>query len=173
MKILRYISNSLSSWLLLTFLLAAGCSMSTIPDWVDGSSQDPDKIVRLRISALTEFTQNPEQPGPMQIKAQVELLNGLEDSLNKPGKWRFELYEFVPRSSDPRGFRLLMWPEIDLNSPEENQIYWKDFLRGYEFYLPLEFVPEPKKKFILEATFMAEQRRYNDLFKMQYFPNVQ
>lgn len=160
------------SVLILFIILLSGCGLQTMPDWTGVQDQDPSAVKDIRISALTEFVQNPDQPGLMQVKAQVELMNAMDQSINKPGKWRFEFYEYVPRSSDPRGIRLLMWPDMDLSSPEENQKNWKDFLRGYEFYLPLEFFPE-RKKYILEATYMADQRRYHDIFKIQYSPDVE
>jgi hypothetical protein len=80
------------------------------------------------------------------------------------------LYEFQPLSSNPRGRRLSIWPEQDLNNPGTNDRHWQDFLRGYEFYLPLEFVPQPGKKYLLEVSCRVGQQRFNALFKMQFQP---
>lgn len=171
MKSMRSRLEILLCCLILTVMMT-GCGGSGMDSWTLNGPKDPNTLKRMRISALTEFVQMPDQPGPMQIKAQVELLNGMDQLLKKPGKWRFELYEFHPRSSEPRGPRIIMWPDMDLGSPEIEARYWKEILRGYEFYLPLEFIPNPGKKFILEATYMVEKRRYHNLFKIQYSPAV-
>jgi hypothetical protein len=106
----------------------------------------------------------------MQIKTLVELIDPLDTQVKSAFIARFELYEFQPLSSNPRGRRLSIWPEQDLNNPGTNDRHWQDFLRGYEFYLPLEFVPQPGKKYLLEVSCRAGQQRFHDLFKMQYQP---
>ena len=58
--------------------------------------------------------------------------------LKAPGVFRFELYEYVQYSSEPKGKRIIIWPDIDLTDAAENNEYWNDFLRAYEFSLDLE-----------------------------------
>ena len=83
---------------------------------------------------------------------------------------RFELYEFRPLSSNPRGQRLSIWSEQNLDAPEFDDERWETFLRGYEFNLPLEFVAQTGKKYCLEVSCLIGEQRYQDLCKMQYRP---
>jgi hypothetical protein len=128
----------------------------------------PGEVERVRISALTEFVPVPSIPDKVRIKTLIELIDPLDTSVKAAFTARFELYEFRPLSSNPRGRRLLIWPEQNLNDPGMNNEHWQDFLRGYEFYLPLEFVPQQGKKYLLEVNCTIGQRRLDDLFKMQY-----
>ena len=64
----------------------------------------------------------------------------------------------------------MIWPEKDLSDTGKAGKHWKDLLRGYEFYLPLDFMPRRDKKYVLEATCFADQKRHNDLFKLTVSP---
>ena len=52
--------------------------------------------------------------------------------------FRFELFQRLQRSADPKGKRLIVWPDIDLTDPAANNNLWQDFLRAYLFSLPLQ-----------------------------------
>lgn len=145
----------------ITVILIAGCHVPLTP--IPSDEEAP--VERIRISAITEFV-----PDGKQIKTLVELFDASDLSLKAPCVFRFELYEFSPVSSDPRGRRLTIWPDQDLNDPDINNKHWKEFLKGYEFVLPLDFFPEPQNKYILEASCLVDQNRYNDLFKIHYQP---
>lgn len=149
-------------------IIVSGCDMPS--DASVHSDIRPGEVERIRISALTEFVPVSSAPDKMQIKTLVELIDPLDTPVKAAFTARFELYEFKPLSSNPRGRRLTIWPEQDLNDPGTNDEHWEDFLRGYEFYLPLEFVPQPGKKYLLEVSCLVGQRRIDDLFKMQYRP---
>lgn len=146
-----------------------GCDMPPdVPVHSDIRYGEDSRVARVRISALTEFIQAPEMPDKVQIKTLLEIIDPLDKPVKTTFVARFELYEFQPVSSEPRGRRLVIWPEQDLGDSDTNDEHWEEFLRGYEFYLPLEFVPQPGKKYLLEVSCVAGRRRYNDLFKMQY-----
>jgi len=70
-----------------------------------------------------------------------------------PGVFRFELYERVVRSAEPKGRRIVIWPDIDLTGAAENNEYWRDFLRAYEFNLPFE--AQIKQCYILQVTYLS------------------
>lgn len=151
-------------------MVIAGCQTPRDPVRSDAVPGEGSSIQRIRISAITEFVPNPAASGGTQVKTLVDLFNALGSPVKAPCVLRFELYEFCPVSSDPRGPRLLLWPDRNLNDPDANDEHWKEFLRGYEFMLPLDFLPRQGSKYILEATCLVNQRRYHDLFKMQYQP---
>ena len=145
-----------------------GCDM---PSDVSAHSEiQAGEVDHVRISALTEFIPDASAAGKMQIKTLIELVDPLGTPVKTAFAARFEFYEFKPLSSNPRGSRLAIWPEQDLHDPAANDEHWEDFLYGYEFYLPLEFVPQPGKKYLLEVSCLAGRRRLGDLFKMQYRP---
>jgi hypothetical protein len=158
---------SVAFLLSLGFVLT-GCGSSPKGPVLD-SAKTPGPVQELRISALTEFVYIPNHP-QVHLKVMTELLDASEQPVRQPCSWRFELYDFIPRSSEPRGFRLMIWPDQDLTVSGEEAAHWKEFLTGYEFYLPLDHELKPGKKYVLEATAMTEQRRYNDLYEIKYLP---
>ena len=93
----------------------------------------------------------------------IDLIDSEGTRIKSPGTFRFELYHFVPRTSQPMGKRIAVWPDIYLDDPEINKEYWRDFLRAYNFKLPLDFIPQPTDTFILQATFMTPNARRSNL----------
>jgi len=134
------------------------------------TQEDVTSVRRIRISAITEFVPDANAPNRMQIKALIELFDVHGFSIKSPCTLRFEFYEFRSASSDPRGNRLLIWPDRDLSDPVINDNHWKHFLRGYEFFLPIDTPLQEGKKYVLEATCQIDQQRYSDLYKMEYQP---
>jgi len=51
---------------------------------------------------------------------------------------------------ESKGQRVLLWPDVDLTGAGQNNIYWRDFLRAYEF--EIDFAPEPNQKYLLQVT---------------------
>ncbi len=102
---------------------------------------------RIDILPLTRTGNVGEMPA---IKVYVSLLDEFDCQIKAPTVFRFELYEYVQRSAEPKGRRISIWPDIDLTQPTENNRYWRDFLRAYEF--TLEFESIPNQSFILQVT---------------------
>jgi len=107
---------------------------------------------RIAIAPWTEIRSEQNQGGTLQIRTFVRLTDAYGSDIKAPGTFRFELYERLPRSVEARGKRLVLWPDYDLTGAEQNQVYWRDFLRAYEFNLDLE--PAYGGPCILEATFI-------------------
>jgi hypothetical protein len=106
--------------------------------------------VKLDIMPLTEFTGAGGGEKPSKIKVYVSLLDAFDCQIKTPAVFRFELYDRVPRSAEPKGRRIVIWPDINLNDVVKNNEHWRDFLRAYEFNLPFE--PESNKSYILQVT---------------------
>jgi len=102
---------------------------------------------QVEVLPLTELVDGPQGT---RLNIYVSLLDAYNEKIKAPGTLRFELYEYVQRSSEPKGQRIAVWPDIDLNSPAENQKYWRDFLRAYEFTLAAQ--ASKNKTYILEVT---------------------
>ena len=119
----------------------------------------PDKI---RFNQLTEFAQGG------QITAYVDMLDQFNLRIKAAGIWRFELYEYVLRSAEPRGARLYLWPDIDLTDAKVNYGYWQDYLRCYKFDLNLDIDLAGDKTYILQVVcFTAQGRRINDSIELK------
>ncbi len=105
---------------------------------------------KIDIMPLTEVVCGGDSEEPSGIKVYVSLLDAFDCQIKGPGVFRFELYEYVQRSAEPKGKRVEIWPDIDLTEPSENNEYWQDFLRGYAF--DLDFSRRGKRSYILQVT---------------------
>jgi hypothetical protein len=87
------------------------------------------------------------------LNVYVALLDAFGCPIKAPCTLRFEMYEYVRRSAQTKGQRLMIWPDIDLMRPVDNNNSWRDFLRAYEFDLDLRV--ERDKTYILETTYLG------------------
>ncbi|MCL5281471.1 MAG: hypothetical protein M1376_16360 [Planctomycetes bacterium] len=99
---------------------------------------------------MTELSRPSDTGQGGKLSVFVALLDAFGSQIKAPGVLRFELYEYIPRSAQSKGQRLTLWPDIDLTSPAQNNKYWRDFLRAYEFVL--ETQASRDKTYILEVT---------------------
>ncbi len=105
--------------------------------------------VKIDIMPLTEFV-SPGDNQQSKINIYVSLIDQFGSQIKSPGMFRFELYEYMQRSSEPKGKRAVIWPDFDLTEPAINNDYWRDFLRAYEFSLPCE--QTSSQEYILQVT---------------------
>lgn len=156
----------LLSWLMcFVFLLPqAGCIPSKNPEPLPVTANDSDLAVYARfapvkvdILPLTEFVDAGDEYKPSTINAFVSLLDFYGCAEKSPGVFRFELYEYVPRSSGHMGGRIILWPDYDLTDPALNNHHWRDFLRAYEF--DLDFEPTTTRNYVLQVTCICPHGR--------------
>ena len=112
---------------------------------------------RIEIMPLTEFTNVGDDRETSKINVYVSLLDGFASQIKWPGVFRFELYERVFRSADPKGRRIAIWSDIDLTEAAKNNEYWEDFLRAYQF--GLDFVATERGDYILQITYLSPDGR--------------
>ena len=95
---------------------------------------------RIDILPITSITTAPASASDRDsaITAYVCLLDAFDSQIKSPVVFRFELFQRLQRSADPKGKRLIVWPDIDLTDPAANNNLWQDFLRAYLFSLPLQ-----------------------------------
>ena len=105
---------------------------------------------KIDIMPLTELIRAGDTEVVSRLKVYVSLLDSFDCQIKSPGVFRFELYEYVPRSAEPKGRRIIIWPDIDLTEQEENNNYWQDFLRAYKFNLDFEL--RNNQSYILQVT---------------------
>ncbi len=111
--------------------------------------------VKVDIMPLTEFTGDDEKPS--KVRVYVSLLDAFDCQIKTPAVFRFELYDRVPRSAEPKGRRIFIWPDIDLNDVAKNNEHWQDFLRAYQF--DLYFEPKANQSYILQVTSLCPGSR--------------
>ncbi len=122
--------------------------------------------VKVDILPLTELVGGSEEVKASAIKVYVSLLDAFDCQTKSPAVFRFELYKKVQRSAEPKGKRITIWPDIDLTEPGENNKYWRDFLRAYEFIL--DFEPTGKPSYILQVTCLCpEGKRLSAEFALE------
>ncbi len=128
------------------FFVHTGCEQSALPPGAGAEAgSDLGSLsfyaryapVKTDIMPLTELViiGNGRQS---KINLYVSLLDQFGCQIKSPGMFRFELYKHVQRSAEPKGQRIVIWPDVDLTDPVTNNEYWRDFLRAYEFNLPFE-----------------------------------
>ncbi len=123
--------------------------------------------VKIDIIPLTEFSRLSDAGEGPEINVYVSLLDSFGCQVKSPGVFRFELYERVPRSADPKGKRTVIWPDIDLTEPVDNNNYWRDFFRAYKFNL--DFEPQSNQSYILQVTYQSpSSRRLSDEFVLKH-----
>lgn len=122
---------------------------------------------KINIMPLTEFI-SPGDARQANINLYVSLLDSFGSQIKSPCVFRFELYQKVQRSAEPKGKRVIIWPDIDLTDPVANDEYWRDFLRAYEFNLPFEFrLGRTNQSYILQVTSLCPTgRRLSDEFAL-------
>ncbi len=149
MKLLTVFS---SMFLILTVFLNVGCdSVAFVADPVDTFNSPGYLPARVRICPLTEYNLFPNSDRFPRIRIFLNLYDAFGSQIKSPGVFRFELYEYVHRSADPKGKRITIWPDIDLKDLDKNNEYWRDFLRAYEFNL--DFDPQaPAQSYVLQVT---------------------
>jgi len=113
--------------------------------------------VKIGILPLTELSSPSNANQGAKLRVFVTLLDAFGSQMKAPGVLRFELYEYIPRSAQSKGPRLTLWPDVDLTGPAQNNKYWRDFLRAYEFVLDTQASRD--KTYILEATCMYPDGR--------------
>jgi hypothetical protein len=145
---LRMKAPNITAQVLLFALLSAnaGCRQPAVPNQLNGAAnkhtEKPSTYAlfapsKIDIMPLTEFVRLGDAQ-KAKIVVYVSLLDQFGSQIKTPAMFRFELYEHVTRSAQPKGKRAVIWPDIDLTDPAANNDYWRDFLRAYEFTLPCE-----------------------------------
>jgi hypothetical protein len=154
---MRIINLILSACFFLGVLPLSGCD-SAFNQISAGSSRTRDAlevydlyaVKKISILPLTEFVNSPGAEGASNLRVYVALLDKFDSQIRNPAVFRFEIYEHMQRSAEQKGKRIVIWPDIDLTDSFENNNYWHDFLRAYEFNL--DFQPQSNRIYVLQVT---------------------
>ena len=152
--------------LLVMLLGGAGCEqISGLTGPATKTDDDVNKLsvyslyapTKINIIPLTEFISADNTRGA-NIHLYVSLLDSFGSQIKSPCKFRFELYQRVQRSAEPKGRRVVIWPDIDLTDLAANSGYWRDHLRAYEFNVP--FGSATSQSYILQVTCLCSNGRH-------------
>lgn len=129
------------------FILGCQTAQQTSPYQQDDQLNDyidfaPAKI---KIINLTEFVNDSN------LKIYIDLIDKFGSRVKSPAVFRFELYEYIERSAEPKGRRIFLWPGIDLTDASVNDAHWRDFLHSYEFNVNIDFDLDSGRTYILRA----------------------
>lgn len=171
---MKIVNTILKVFILCSLLVDAGCepestgeSLAKADNALNVSAYTHYAPVTIKVMPLTEFTSASDGQGQSKINVYVSLLNSFGCQVKSPGIFRFELYERVLRSGEPKGRRIVIWPSIDLTEMAENNNYWRDFLRAYEF--GLDFEPQRNQTYILQVTCLCPNgKRLLDEFALRF-----
>ena len=172
---MKVATEILQVFLCILFFINAGCEQPTSSPGPSAKTDNdfnslsvctnyaPEKI---DILPLTEFISAGDALQTT-INLYVSLLDPFGSQIKSPGIFRFELYEYVQRSAEPKGKRIVLWPDVDLSDPAQNNEKWQDFLRAYEFNLPFE--QAGNQSYILQATCLCPNgRRLSSEFTLKH-----
>ena len=111
----------------------------------------------VEITPLTELVPGQSAQHPSSVKVYVAVIDQFKCQVKIPGVFRFEVYQYQPRSPVEKGQRLAIWPDINLTDPVENNNHWRDFLRVYEFNF--DFDADSSQTYILQATCLVGENK--------------
>ena len=148
-------------WIFFLCLLLVEAGCESMPAKADNGSDISVYAryapVKVDILPLTEFAIADDDENGSEINVYVSVLDSFGHQGKSPGTFRFELYRKLQRSAEPKGKRIVIWPDIDLTEPVKNNNHWRDFLRAYEFNL--DFEPQSNHSYILQVTYLCPNGR--------------
>lgn len=138
------------------FVLLEGCVQGTSVSGDENGEDLPIGCVygveTIHIVRLTELKLESQDAAGSQLQVYLDVLDSFGSRIKAPGKFRFELYDFVSRSGQSKGKRLYIWPDIVLFDAQDNNEYWQDYLRLYVFSLKTDFRVVAGTEYILDVT---------------------
>ena len=145
----------------LALMAAAGCSRESWRFGTKGDiSRQPQTIAApidlmlpeaIRVHPFTGRT-FAEAGGVTGVDVRIEAIDAFGDATKAFGDFRFEMYNFVPNSLDPKGKRIAVWDESILK-PTDNLLHWDKITRMYIFKLQWDRPVPVGKRVVLAATF--------------------
>lgn len=142
-----------------------GCDSGGKGNWSFGSkappSDRPQSIpepihlllpASIRLHPFTGTRTFDESSGIRGVDVRIEAMDRLGDATKAFGEFRFEMYQFVPNSQNPKGDLIATWVE-DVFPPRKNLLHWDKITRTYEFKLQWDKPIPVGKRFVLLATF--------------------
>jgi hypothetical protein len=157
---------------LIITLALVGCESFTT---VQQPSETTERIVcyeptKIKVAPLTELVAG-RYEDVFNVNVYVDVLDGFDSRMKTPAVFRFEAYEYLPRSGEEKGKRAIIWPDVDLTEPGRNNEYWRDYLRCYQFALDVGEEIEKGRSYVLQVTCITPVgEQLIDDFLIEYVP---
>ncbi len=152
-------------------MLLAGCEDALVLSDDEGgvsASECAYGVNEIHVVGLTTLKSHQQGEAGSQLQVCLDLVDSFGSRIKAPGKFRFELYEFVSRSAQPMGKRLFISSDIDLFDAQDNDEYWHDYLRSYIFDLKIGFRVVAGTEYILQVTCLTgDGKRVTDTFQIK------
>lgn len=131
--------NAAIYWMIVLPVFLWGCQSPPAPVAGEGTLCTGFVPSSVHVAGLTQLIGAGAAEEPQTLRVFIELRDLYDTKLKAPFTLRIELYQYVPHSSNPRGKHLQTWPDFILLDLNTNHLYWRDYLRAYEF--ALEVIP--------------------------------
>jgi hypothetical protein len=157
---------------LIITLAVVGCESFTTAQQPQETAErilcyEPTKI---KVAPLTELVTG-QYEDVLRLNVYIDVLDGFDSRMKTPAVFRFEVYEYIPRSGEEKGKRAIIWPDIDLTEPGRNNEYWRDYLRCYQFTLDVGEEIEKDRSYVLQVTCITPVgEQLIDYFLIEYAP---
>ena len=109
---------------------------------------------KIRIHPLTTVRTAKEAGSITVLDVRVEALDADGNTARAFGNFRFELFSFMPNSTEPKAGKLVTW-EVPLSDPKTNLVHWNNINRAYEFKLQWDSGITAGRKYVLVAIFAS------------------
>lgn len=137
---------------------------STVLDKPGGTSPAPIQAVppglnvllpkKIRIHPFTGTRTFEEAGNITGLDVRIEALDPYGDTTKAFGDFRFELYSFMPNSTERKAGKLVTW-EVPLTDPKDNFNHWNSINRAYEFKLQWAAGITAGQRYVLVAVFTS------------------
>lgn len=119
------------------------------------------------IVGLSEISLIDEARSISHLKAFVDLKDRWGEKIHENVILRFELYEYVPRSSERKGTRIFQWEDIDTSG--NGRVFWNEVFDSYQIDLSLNKALNKEQRYVLFLTvFTSEGKRLEDQEVIHY-----
>jgi hypothetical protein len=107
------------------------------------------------VAPLTQPSSFDADAVPEGLHAVLRPTDAQGDAVKLAGRVVFELYTFHPASADPKGDLIQTWTH-DVATAKDQELYWNQITRMYEFPLRLPVGDIPRRpKFVLRARYIT------------------
>lgn len=133
-------------------MTAVGC-VGCQTKWLKNPLSVKNKRTANNPIAPISFIQPATKTQPAQVMAYITPQTRPERDI----LYRFELYHYLPRSANPRGKRVAIWPDFNLGKPEPENPLWDPQTGSYRVCLPVP-APLSENVYLIELTEVMENR---------------
>jgi hypothetical protein len=110
---------------------------------------------KIRIHPFTGMRTFEEAGNVKGLDVRIEALDAWGDTIKAFGDFRFELYSFMPNSTERKADNKLVVWEVPLTDPKDNFVHWNSINRAYEFKLQWAAGITAGQRYVLVAVFTS------------------